>query len=298
MPIGELDLRRVRYFVAVAEELHFRRAAERLFISQPSLSQQIRRLEAEVGASLLSRGSRRVELTESGEAFLREARQLLAQAERTQAAARAGERLVVGFTGSAGARLLPRTLARFASGSPTATVVVRELDLGHLEDVVEGSVDVAFTRLQPGHAELSVEVLFREDRVVALAADHPLAKRMSIAFAELGSEPFITASASWDHAWRGLWQAERSRHGLHGPLVAEATSVEEIVTLVASKRGVCVMPATNAELFPRPGVVYVHVKDAEPALVSLVWRRGSETSLLRAFITEAKQSARGVARSS
>lgn len=280
------------YFLAVAEELHFRRAAGRLFISQPSLSQQIRRLERELGAELFARGNRRVELTDAGRTFLPEARELLAQAERAVASVRGGEQLVVGFTGSAGAGLLASSLAGFARVRPAASVVVRELELGHLEEVIHGYVHVAFTRLQPGEADLEVEVLLREARVVAVAADHPLAHRQSVTLSELAEEQLITASSTSSQAWRNLWQAERSRHGLRGPVVAEATSLEEIMTLVAGGRGVCVMPVVNAALFPRPGVAYVPVEDAEPALVSLAWRYGSETPLLQAFIAEVRRTAR------
>src|SRR5262249_46472359 len=130
--MGRLDLRLVEYFVAVAEELHFGRAAERLHIAQPSLSQQIRRLEEQLGVRLLERNSRNVHLTAAGQAFLREGRKTLSQAQRAIRAARAApaERLTVGFYGSAATALLPSVLSTFGEIHPHTEVSLRELLLG------------------------------------------------------------------------------------------------------------------------------------------------------------------------
>src|SRR5919201_4780440 len=133
-----LDLRLVEYFIAVAEELHFGRAAERLHIAQPSLSQQIRRLEAQLGVRLLERDSRNVELTPAGEVLLREGRKLLRDAERTLRAARSAStrELRVGFYGTAGSELLPETLREFAALHPSVTVSIHELLLGSIDEVL------------------------------------------------------------------------------------------------------------------------------------------------------------------
>jgi DNA-binding transcriptional LysR family regulator len=160
----------VQYFVAVAEELHFGRAAERLHIAQPSLSHQIRRLEQQLGVTLLDRTSRQVELTEAGRALLSEGRHLLAHSERTTRLVRSisAERLTVGFFGSAGSALLPDLLRVFSGEHPSADVSVRELLLDQIGELLSGGVDVAFTRLLPGQAEVELEVIAREPRVVAL----------------------------------------------------------------------------------------------------------------------------------
>src|SRR5437660_7495761 len=144
-----LDLRLVEYFIALAEELHFGRAAERLHIAQPSLSQQIRRLEDQLGVTLLERTSRHVSLTPAGEALLREGRKMLTQARRAIQATRVAgaERLTVGFYGSAASAALPEVLAAFSRRHPHVEVTVRELLLGSVDDVLDGKVDVAFTRL-------------------------------------------------------------------------------------------------------------------------------------------------------
>jgi len=292
MPMDRLDLRLVEYFVAVAEELHFARAAERLHIAQPSLSQQIRRLEQQLGVVLLDRNSRRVELTPAGEVLLRDGRRLLAQSRRTAEAVRSAgaPRLTVGFYGSAGIALLPDTLRDFGEHLPACAVTVRELPLGHLDDIFSGDVDIAFTRLFPGQTELETEVLLSEPRVVALPVAHGLATRTSVAFADLSDEAFITNpvdQADGDRPPR--WLTEQRRHKLRGRVATRATGVAEILTLVAAKRGVCLVPITVARHYPRSDVAYVPVTDADPAVISLAWR--TDSVALTAFI----DAARGVA---
>src|SRR5436309_1038550 len=164
--MDRLDLRLVEYFVAVAEELHFGRAAQRLHIAQPSLSQQIRRLEDQLGVTLLERNSRHVQLTGAGQALLREARKTLSQAQhaiQTTRAAGTGT-LNVGFYGSAAAVLLPTVLRAFNEYHPSYAISVHELLLGSIDDILDGNVNIAFTRLQPGQTELEVELLVEEPR--------------------------------------------------------------------------------------------------------------------------------------
>jgi DNA-binding transcriptional LysR family regulator len=293
--MDRLDLRQLEYFLAVAEELHFGRAAERLHIAQPSLSQQIRRLEAQVGAPLLHRTSRRVELTEAGAALLREGRRTLRQAERTLAAARAEDRLLVGFTGTAGAGLLTPVLSAYAEDRPEVKVIVRELELGDVPQLITGGVDVAFTRLRPGEADLEIEILAHEQRLVALSSRHRLARRATIALADLAPDPFITVPHSHNPRWRSEWLEEQSRHGLPGTIAAEVTSLEQLVTLVAAGRGVCVVPASNAQLYPREGVVYIPLTDAEPAVVGLAWPTGASRQTVRDFLDTARRIARRAA---
>ncbi len=282
-----LDLRLVEYFVAVAEELHFGRAAERLHIAQPSLSQQIRRLEGQLGVMLLERDSRNVHLTDAGEALLREGRKTLSHArhavQTTRAAGVLG--LTVGFYGSAGADLLPATLRAFGERRPPCSVCVRELALGSIDAILDGEVNVAFTRLSPGQTELEIEVVASEPRVVALASAHRLAASRSLTFAELADESFITNPVVPDHGPRPpRWLAEQRRHGLPGRVAAMSTSVQEILTLVAAGRGVCLVPSAVARHYPRHDVAYVRMEDADPALVSLAWRPGAVTHPLATFI--------------
>ncbi len=285
--MDRLDLRLVEYFVAVAEELHFGRAAQRLHIAQPSLSQQIRRLEGQLGVQLLERNSRNVQLTRAGEALLHEGRRVLAQAQGAIRATRAaaGPSLLVGFYGSAGADHLPAVLRACSERLPELTVSVRELRLGVLDELIDGEVDLAFTRMLPSQSELEVRVIAHEPRVVALAVTHPLAKRGSLRFSELASESFITNPVAPEHGTRpARWLAEQRRHGLPGRVAARSTGVLEILTLVAAGRGVCLLPSAVARHYRRADVVYVAVVDAEPAVVSLAWRADSEDLRVASFV--------------
>jgi DNA-binding transcriptional LysR family regulator len=284
--MDRLDLRLVEYFVAVAEELHFGRAAERLHIAQPSLSQQIRKLEQQLGVVLLRRTSRRVSLTPAGKAFLREGRRTLRQAQRTVEAARVAgrRRITVGFYGSAGGTLLTDVLTAFADQHPSIDVSVRELLFGSLDDVLNGNVDVAFTRLLPGQTEAHVEVLAHEDRVLAVPAAHLLAGRPGVAFADLRGERFIINPAAETDAPPARWLAEQRRHDLPGTVAEHATSVQEILTLVAAGRGVCIVPASVARRSGNAEVSFVPVRDAEPAVVSLAWRPDTSDRAVQAFI--------------
>jgi len=285
-----LDLRLVEYFVAVAEELHFGRAAARLHIAQPSLSHQIRHLEAQLGVLLLNRTSRRVELTPAGETLLRQGRVALRQSHDairlTRAAGR--EKLTVGFYGSASSGLLGEVLRSFALSHPDIDVSLRELELSHVAGVLDSEIDVAFTRLHPEETEAEVEIFEHQPRLVALPASHPLARRRRILFSDLREESFITQPAAHNPAYRARWLAEQKRHGLPGRISGEAASVQEILTLVGAGRGVCLVPSAAAELYPRPDVGYVLVRDAEPSVVSLAWKPGTLRPEVGAFITTAR----------
>jgi DNA-binding transcriptional LysR family regulator len=281
----------VQYFVTVAEELHFGRAAERLHIAQPSLSHQIRHLEQQLGVTLFARTSRRVELTPAGRALLAEGRRLLTQSQRAIRVTRdaGSDRLTVGFYGSAASALLPSLLRVFSDEHPNVEVSVRDLLLGRIDDILAGNVDVAFTRLLPGQAEVEVEVLAREPRLVALPATHALADRGSLTFPDLEQESFITNPAVEATSPPRRWLTEQARHGLPGRVAAEAASVQEILTLIASGRGVSLVPASVAAHYPRADVSYVEVSDADPAVVSIAWPHAPLRPIVQAFIETARR---------
>ena len=284
----------MQYFVAVAEELHFGRAAERLHIAQRSLSHQIRRLEQQLGVTLFDRSSRRVELTDAGRALLSEGRRLLAHSERTTRLVRSvsAERLTVGFYGSAASALLPDLLRSFSEEHPSAEVSVRELLLDQIDELFAGSVDVAFTRLLAGQADVELEVIAHEPRVVALAASHSLSARATLRFIDLREESFITNPVVEASAPPKRWLAEQTRHGLPGRIAAQAASVPEILTLVAAGKGVCLVPASVAQRYPRADVVYIEMSDADPAVVSLAWPHGGLRPIVAAFIELTRRRAR------
>ncbi len=283
----------MRYFVAVAEELHFGRAAARLHIAQPSLSHQIRRLEQQLGVVLFTRTSRRVELTGAGEVLLKGGRGLLAQAARVTESTRSAstERLVVGFFGSAAAALLPSVLRVFKTQHPSATVVLHELLLDQLHEVADGRVDVAFSRLIPSQLEderVVLDILGEDPRVLVVAQGHPLAELSSIRMAELEGESFVVNPAAPGGA-PARWLAEQRRHGLTGRVAAEAASVQELLTLVAAGQGVSLVPAPVAGRYPREDLRYIPVLDAEPAVVSIVRHAGGQRPIVQAFIDTARR---------
>jgi DNA-binding transcriptional LysR family regulator len=250
-------------------------------------------LERSLGTSLLDRSSRHVKLTPAGEVLLIEGRRLLNQAGQTVRAVRDSgrERLTVGFYGSAASSLLTDVLRVFGDARADADVTLLEMELSRVDDILDGRVDVAFTRLRPGESAAEVEVLAAQPRMVVVHAGHPLAERERVHFADLVDESFITQPAANNSSWRAQWLAEQRRHGLPGRIAGEATSVQEILTLVATGRGVCLVPAPAAQLYPRDDVRYLEVTDAEPSVVSLAW----DPDNLRPVVQDFIQAARSVA---
>lgn len=289
-----VNLRRLRYFVTVAEELHFGRAATRLYVSQPALSHQIRKLEQALGVRLLDRTSRSVALTDAGADVLAEARAVLAGAERLQATADRHRAptpgtLAIGFTGSAASRLLPAILERFRALLPAASVSLRELVAERYDLLRTADLDVVIGRLRPEEMpDLDVLVLAEEPRVAALPADHPLAGRASLELVDLAADAFITQPAALNAEYRRRWLAEQHAAGLPGRIAAEASSIQEFLNLVAAGRGVCLAPAAAAEFNPWPGVCYVPVDGIAPATTSVATRAGHESPAVVTFRVAAR----------
>jgi DNA-binding transcriptional LysR family regulator len=192
-----LELRRLRYFVAVAEELHFGRAAERLHIAQPPLSQQIRRLENELGVELLRRNRRRVDLTDAGRMLLESARPLLAEADRIEKLLRrAGEgtvgRLTIGFVGTASYETLPAILRAFRGRFPDVELRLEELTTGPQVAALRARrIDVGLVRPPVDDTSLRLTALVKEQLVAALPDSHPLAAFATVRVEQLAPEPFI-----------------------------------------------------------------------------------------------------------
>ena len=250
----------------------------------------MRRLEQQLGVTLLQRTSRRVELTPAGHALLKEGRRLLSQTRRAIQVTRAAEtgQLVVGFYGSAAIALLPDVLKTFAVRQPAVEVSVQELLFGETDDVLAGTVDLAFTRLLPEQTQSNVEVLSSEPRVVALPRHHPLANRTAITFPDLRDESFVINPIVESEGPPARWLTEQRSHGLPGRVAAEAASIQEILTLVASGRGICLVPAIVARHYPREDIRYVEVSDADPAIISLIWRTGDQRASVEEFVAAAR----------
>jgi DNA-binding transcriptional LysR family regulator len=292
--------RDLRYFVAVAEDLHFTRAAERLFISQPALSKQIRMLERQLGAPLFDRGRDGVRLTPVGQALLPHAREVLAAWDRGWAAAEEAKRgqaatLVAGMSTSPGrGGLLAAIRSRFSDLQPAATVELRQASWGDpTAGLADGLVDVAFVWLPlPDPDRYQWVVVAEEPRVVAMADGHPLASRDVIEVADLFDEPFLALPTSAGPL-RDFWLANDVRGGRAARIGAEVASTEETYEALADGRGVCLLAAGNARLITLGGVVTRPVNGLSPATLALAWRRDDSRPLVRDYARASRQASRG-----
>ncbi|HCF5881505.1 TPA: LysR family transcriptional regulator [Pseudomonas aeruginosa] len=283
-----MELRHLRYFIAVAEELHFGRAAERLGISQPPLSQQIQALEEEVGARLFERTNRRVELTDAGRLFLDESRQVLAQVDKAVLLARRahlGElgELKIGFTSSAPfTSTIPSSIHAFRKAYPDVHLDLQEMSSRQvLKALLEESLQVGVIRpLALPDAVHWVE-LFREPLVAVLRADHPLAagSEDGLAIAALAEEPFVFFPRSYGTGLYDQVIALTRQAGFSPRIAQEASEAMTIIGLVSAGLGVSILPAS----FRRTrvdGVVYRTLSDPEATTAVWLIRRQNEGSPL------------------
>ena len=250
-----MELRHLRYFVTVGEELHFGRAAAKLSIVQPSLSQQIHQLEKELGFPLLYRTKRFVELTDAGKVFLSEAKHVLAQvqeAKRTAQRAYRGEvgRLVVGYISSSTYDLLPMMLRVYRERFPDIEVALRELTTREqLRALEEEYIQVGLLRLPISAPMMNVEVVRREPIVCVLPEEHPLATRQHIAVSLLANEPFVLQSSQRGAGYHVQLMNLCLASGFSPNVIQEVTEIHTIVSLVAAGMGVSLVlsrPATFA----------------------------------------------------
>lgn len=283
-----MELRHLRYFIAVAEELHFGRAAERLGISQPPLSQQIQALEEEIGARLFERTNRRVELTDAGRLFLDESRQVLAQVDKAVLLARRahlGElgELKIGFTSSAPfTSTIPSSIHAFRKAYPDVHLDLQEMSSRQvLKALLEESLQVGVIRpLALPDAVHWVE-LFREPLVAVLRADHPLAagSEDGLAIAALAEEPFVFFPRSYGTGLYDQVIALTRQAGFSPRIAQEASEAMTIIGLVSAGLGVSILPAS----FRRTrvdGVVYRALSDPEATTAVWLVRRQNEGSPL------------------
>ncbi len=286
-----MELRHLRYFIAVAEELHFSRAAERLHIAQPPLSQQIQQLEAELGVELFHRKTKRqVQLTEAGRVFLQSAYQLLAHLESTiQVTRRTGRgeigQLRVGFISPAIYSILPIILQEFRQQFPDVELVLQELTTAEQEQALrDRRIDVGFVYLPLEDADLSYLCIQKEALIVALYQTHCLAQQEPIAVQSLANEPFILFPR---HLGIGLYDGIMAlcQQGNFTPKIAqEAIQMQTIIGLVATGMGVAIVPSSLQNL-QRTGLVYQAIAHQTPVIeTAIVWYGKEETPVLRQFL--------------
>ena len=284
-----MELRQLRYFVAVAEELHFRRAAARLHMSQPPLSQQISALEAELGCRLLVRTRRQVELTPAGEEFLRDSRAILAELEGAAGRARALNEglsgvLRVSFVGSALFSIVPALVQRFRQVRPGVSLELRESStVDQLHALESGVIDAGLVRppLEPP-AGMRIERITTEPTIAAVPSQHPLARLRRIPFARLAGEPLVLFPREQAPGFHDLIVSRLAAAGGASNIVQRAPETLTIIGLVSAGVGVSPVPASVASLALH-GVAYRSLTRAPPAELALVTRADDESSLIRAF---------------
>lgn len=287
-----MELRHLRYFITVAQELNFTRAAERLHIAQPPLSQQIQALETELGLQLFDRKKRPLELTVAGQVFLEEACLVIAQVERaialTQRANR-GEigRLTLGVNSAIANSLLPDILRTFRDRFPDVKLVLRELtSFQQIQDLGDRRIDVGFDSLPnpyKNEAELTFMPILEEPLVIALPENHPLAAQSKIPLEALADEPFILPSPELVPFYTEIFDLCQQA-GFSPKVVQEATWTIAVLSLVAGGVGVAILRA-NVQNLQRTGVVYRPILGQNlTRQLAVVWRRDDSSVILREFL--------------
>lgn len=296
-----MELRHLRYFLAVAEELNFSRAAVRLHIAQPPLSQQIRQLEDELGLQLLERGSRPLRLTEAGRFFKTEATNLIAQLEQAVAGTRRIGRgevgwIGIGYIGSAMNLLLPPVLRRFHAEHPGVEVLLYEmLPFEQPAALVDRRIHVGFVRPGIDHADLIEECLFKEPMAIALPSDHRWVERTEIAIAELADEPIVLYGGRMTRGIdSGFLLSTFRAYGVEPKVAVQSQHAESALGLVAAGMGVALTGA-GFGLVPRAGVRFVPVAAPSPSIPMKVAYRATERSpVVLAFLKITREVAAGL----
>ena len=282
-----MELRHLRYFVAVAEERHFGRAAARLHIAQPPLSQQIRRFEAELGEPVLYRTTRSVELAPAGEVLLDRAREILAAVDSAiddaRRAAR-GEfgRLAIGFTGSVTYAILPSLAAALRHQLPGVTLDLRGelLTPAQVTQLRNGTLDLGLLRPPVHERDLSTEVLRSEPLVAVLPETHPLANSDSVPLELLNGEPFITYPSHFRSVLHDAVEDACAAHGFKPLASHEVAETATLVSFVAAGLGVSLVPASVRNMTVQGAIYRPLANDTTQVELAAAWRRNDDRPVL------------------
>ena len=295
-----MELRQLRYFCILAEELHFGRAAKRLALTQPPLSQAIAGLERELGVRLFDRTRRRVGLTHAGGAFLEEARATLARAAQAVELAQRAERgevgrLAVGYLAATAFTLLPLVLRDFGRAFPGVKLDLRELTIPQQHAaLLKGDIDLAILRPPVDEAELASEVIMSERFVVALPASHPLCALRKVPAQRLAREPFVMFPRQPGLVNHDLVMGFCLRAGFTPRVAQEANQTHTVVGLVSAGIGVALVPESTQRI-GLAGVVYRPLRERTPlSRTAVAWRRGERSPTLLAFLDVARSVAKQV----
>jgi DNA-binding transcriptional LysR family regulator len=292
-----MELRRLRYFVAVAEELSFNRAAKKLHIAQPPLSNQIKQLEEELGVLLFERSSRGVRMTEAGELLLEEARRIFVQVDQTvNVIQRVGHgevgRLTLGFVPSASNEVLPPILRAFRDRFPEVELFLREMRPDRVvQRLRDKQIDAGFLYLPLEDASLNIECVSREPLVLALPEAHPLSSKQRVELQEVAGEPFVLPARY--QRMPGLYgqvtEACRQAGFVPEAVQKDVWLMQTIVGLVAGGIGVALVPSSLRNLHRR-GVVYKAVHGLSPTVeLGIVRRKDDEYPVVRSFLNVVRE---------
>jgi DNA-binding transcriptional LysR family regulator len=291
----DVHVRDLRYFLAVAQQLHFTRAAETLYVSQPALSKQIRALERQLRVTLLERDRGTVRLTRAGAALVPHAKRMVNtwEAARDSLAKASDCTLVIGMHTSPGRGLLPKVRAMMVDRCPDAAFELRHAPWSdRTAGLADRSSDAAFVWLPLPRPPYRWVTIAREPRFVALPNDHRLAARDSVSIADLLDEPFLALPESAGPL-RDFWLALDERDGHAVRVAAEVNDTEETYEAVASGVGVCLLAAGNAPIFARGDITMLPVRDLSPSELVLAWNERHQPPLLETFAALCGQVATG-----
>lgn len=286
----KIELRHLRYFVAVAEELSFGRAAQRLKITQPSLSRQIQKLERELAVKLFERLPSQIQLTQAGTIFLTEAQQILVKVQQGIQVAQKASRgeigqLKIGFQGSAVYDLIPNSIRAFRSCFPDIEVIIQPMaSYEQISAIENNQLDLGFVVPPITHPDLIIETIFEEPIMIALSENHVLASETAITIDILGNEPLILASRDNDcdlfkKIFNLYYQA-----GLRPNVIYAAREMQVMLGFVAAGMGISFLPA-YMQNFQRPGVVYRDLKPVPPMVgLAIARQQTNHQPILQAFL--------------
>jgi DNA-binding transcriptional LysR family regulator len=283
MTNADLDMRKLRYFVAVAEELNFGRAAQRLHIAQPVLSRQIRSFEDDLGVRLLVRGTRGTSLTEAGAQLLNDARFLLSESKALrERVSRVRTRVRVMRIGVMPGLLATAAVRKFESADPNHRAEVTPVGWAdQIESILSLRLDVVYAREPIDHRGLGTAALLQEPRDALLSTDDPLAARSALKLADLASHRLLQDPGTVPE-WYAVATPQRRREIHH-----TACTIEEKLERVAAREGFAILPRSTTSFYRRPDVCVVPIDDIPPGRVTLIWDATTVDPVRDAFVTAA-----------
>ncbi|MHA7220926.1 LysR family transcriptional regulator [Arthrobacter sp. RHLT1-20] len=291
-----MELRHLAGFIATAEELHFGRAAARLHLAQPALSQQIRLLEKELGVQLFHRNTRSVTLSDAGKALLGPAKQVMADVDIARRSAILGNseivgRVIVGFAGASSRNVLPVLARAVRAEQPGIELVLQGQTYAGtaIAEVAAGDLDIGFSRLPVNNQSIATRVYGYERMVAALPSDHPLASRKTIRVSDLASEPFVTFPGTQGSTVRDALIHVAMGAGFTPRIMQEAPDSYTILGLVAAGVGVTIT-VSSVQHINTPGLVYRDLEDDLPELAAvLAWRKDNASKATSAVLEIAER---------